>query len=603
VSSVDHTLAKRSADGFATNPHVERLWQYQPFDANFDQLFAEYVDTRHSDQIATKALEFVDQVVAEQVSRLILLTGDAGHGKTHLCGQLIQRRSNETADVRTTLKNHGDGTYPVAEIRDGKYLHIVKDLSELDPELGADRIVDALSAQDRVTVICANEGRLREVISRRKGELRQVEEALEGVLATGETSPGGDICVIDLNHQSVSAEGDKSLARQALRNWAEDRRKWTACEQCEARSECPIFENHRLLADDSARGESRRSAIETLLRLAEQTNHVITIRDLLVFMAHLISGGLRCGDVHARVVRRNGNGWQYEYLFHEAAFGGRIGDRELARLKVFRAMKLLDPGDRAARQVDDQLERYESEEYGRFLPPEPSSGAPHTRLELKTAASGERKLYQFLRRRAYFDARAENSVECDERLGFRYHGDFERIHKSVDGTETVDIRDRILTGLEALQGIRRPPHQGTFAIVDPAFSSHLGNASIVARQIPKAKVELLSQSAWWRKETGRVPDLPEAVDWVDRRVYVVMPDAGGAPRSIDLDCRQFELVSRAARGLMSRAFFQADIRRIGAQLAALAANAEQAEDITVLLNGRPSKLTIDVGNRIVATGA
>ena len=584
------------------NQHVERLWKYQPFDADFSQLFAEFVDTQKSDQLDTRALDFVDGIVDLGTSRLIILTGDAGHGKTHLCGRLIKRR-DPSIDVGDALRNSSDGESAVVILPSGRSLHVVKDLSELEPDLGAARLLDALQGDGRVTVVCANEGRLREVISRRREELSEIQVALDGVLSTGQTSLNHRIWVIDLNHQSVSTGGGNSLVRQALRNWAEDGRKWSACDQCDAQSVCPIYENRRLLSEESPRGESRRSAIETLLRIAEQTDHVITIRDLLVFVAHLVSGGLRCSDVHEKVRRQAGVNWQFEYLFHEAAFGRRIGRGQLARLKVFRAMRLLDPGERSARPVDDSLERYQSEECGRFLPPEPSfSGVPRTRAELLGVSSAQRELYRFLRRRAYFDANVEDRMRCDERLGFRYHEDFEGVGEDDTTRESVLVRDRILAGLEALQGVRRPPNQGTFAIVDPAFSSHRGNASIVARQIPKAKVRLLSQSTWWHLSTGKQPDLPDAVDWVDRRIYVVTPDSSGTLRGIDLDCRQFELISRAARGLMSRAFFQADIRRMSAQLAALATDSEQSEDITVLLNGRPTKLTIDVGERIVATG-
>ena len=588
---------------FATNQHVERLSQYQPFDANFSQLFAEYVDTRQSDQISTNALSFVERLVDLPNCRLVILTGDAGHGKTHLCGQLIRAKSSDVSDVRTVLHACADGTSPVAELGPERFLHIVKDLSELDPEVGATRLEQALAATDRVTVVCANEGRLRDVISRRRVELREIQSALDNVLRSGQTSSDSHTWIVDLNHQSVSADGDRSLTRQALRNWVGDKRKWAACDQCDAQTRCPIYENRRVLADEGERGNSRRLAIETLLRIAEQTGHVITIRELLVFVAHIVSGGLRCGDVHGLVTRRKEDDWQYQYLFHEAAFAQLIGQRELSRLTVFRAMQLLDPGERASRPVDDNLMPRSGQEVGRFLPPERRpEGLPRSTREQREAAREEQKVFRFLRRRAYFDALVDGNVDFSERLGFRHHAEFESIREGVDETETVQVRDRVLSGLEALQGARRPSNQGSFAVVDPAFSSHRGNASVVALQIPKAKVRLLSQTSWWIA-SGFTPDLTEAVDWVNRRIYVVMPDAENEVRAIELDCRQFELVCRAASGLMSRAFFQADIRRIGSQLAAVARNARPTDEITVLVKGQPTKLVIDVGNVIVATGA
>ena len=39
---------------YQVNQHVERLAAYQPFDASFGQLYAEYVDTKQSDQLDTR---------------------------------------------------------------------------------------------------------------------------------------------------------------------------------------------------------------------------------------------------------------------------------------------------------------------------------------------------------------------------------------------------------------------------------------------------------------------------------------------------------------------------------------------------------------------
>src|SRR5947207_5619906 len=110
----------------------------------------------------------------------------------------------------------------------------------------------------------------------------------------------------------------------------------------------------------------------------------------------------------------------------------------------------------------------------------------------------------------------------------------------------------------------------------------------------------MSQTKMWQRNSGKEPDFAQAVDWIDRRVYVVMPDAQGDAHAIELDCRQFELVCRAARGLVSRAFFLADIRRIGAQLGRIAAKVGNTDEITVLVSGKPAKLVIDVGDGIVA---
>jgi hypothetical protein len=606
VGAVALTQSRNGNMEFLTNEHVERLNQYVPFQPSFAQLYAEYVDTRHSDQLSTKAYSFVTSIIASSTARLIILTGDPGHGKTHLCGQLIKSLSNESDDVRSILKERGDGSRPVAKLPSGSELRIIKDLSELTPDIGAQRLAEALETDGRVTVVCANEGRLRRVVSSDTVRLRAIQVALEHVLRTGQTTSDGVISVVNLNHQSVSASTGKSLTAQALRNWVLDRRKWMRCDSCAARDGCPIRENQRLLSAEDKHGADRRAAVEILLRVAEKTNHVITIRELLIFLAYVITGGLRCKDVHGKLARQK-DGWQWNHMFFHLAFAQGLQEAEVQRLSVFRATRLLDPGSRAIRPVDDILDIEAGEFQGRFLPPtDDGEGVAKGKIEQREAAKRRQEMYRYLRRRDFFTTPTDASdrVPLSERLGLQYYADFERVLKAeVQRTETVDIRNTVLCGLEAIQGVRRPPSAGSFAVVDPAFSSHRGNASVVACQVSKSRIRLLSQTKWWQETYNSVPDLADAVDWLDRKVHVTIPDSEGKHYAIDLDCRQFELVCRAARGLVSRTFFQADIRRMVAQLAAVASSAPRPEEITVIVGGRPAQLVIDVGNRIVATDA
>jgi hypothetical protein len=217
--------------------------------------------------------------------------------------------------------------------------------------------------------------------------------------------------------------------------------------------------------------------------------------------------------------------------------------------------------------------------------------------------------YAFLRRRSYFDAEADDRqppISYAERLGLRYHSLFEEvIAGDLEPQQFVPARDRIIAGLEAVQGARRRTGTGSFLVVDPAFASHRGSAAVVARKIAAGSVRLLSQNAWWELSAGSEPDLGRAVDWLDRCVYVLLhagATEGDQPLAIELDCRQFEFVCRAAQGLTSRSFFQADVRRIMAQLADLAEDAAATEEITVLVRGRTEQLAIDVGDVIRATG-
>ncbi len=201
-------------------------------------------------------------------------------------------------------------------------------------------------------------------------------------------------------------------------------------------------------------------------------------------------------------------------------------------------------------------------------------------------------------------------VTFGERLGLRHYEAFERlVDPQLTPTDAVQMRNQVVDGLETIQGVRRPGNQGTLLVVDPAFASHRGSASVIAREIPKGGIRLISQSGVWREQTqapghaGVASPLANAVDWVDRRIYMVVPKPGEGAERIELDCRQFEIVCRAANGLVSRQFFQADIRRLMARMAVIASGAPPTDEIMIVVNGRTGKLMIDVGNVIQATNS
>ena len=131
---------QRSSMAFQLNQHVERLAAYQPFDASFGQLYAEYVDTRQSDQLETRAFDFVSEIIHDPNVRVVVLTGDAGHGKTHLCGRLITSNDQSISDPREELRTHGDGATALVDLPNGRALHIIKDLSELARDVAVVRL-------------------------------------------------------------------------------------------------------------------------------------------------------------------------------------------------------------------------------------------------------------------------------------------------------------------------------------------------------------------------------------------------------------------------------------------------------------------------------
>lgn len=582
------------------NRHVERMTGYLPFDADTSLLFHEYVEP-NNDVLNTGAFKYIVSVLERPGCQLVVLTGDAGHGKTHLCYQLLVELGMSRDEAQLAIRTRSDGSTDISQTKSGRSVRIVKDLSEFTSDADA-LLTAAMTAGDRVTVVCANEGRLRRAIQEGPPGLELIRQTLEDGSTSGRTTLDGATYVVNLNFQSIAMAGGKSLTSQLLRIWAQDQRKWRTCATCDARDVCPIFENHRLLGT-SPESEARRDRLAVLMRQVERAGTVATIRELLIVASLAITGGMRCEDVHRKWERGKENrSWQHQHLFHQAIFGSTLSHRDVKRVRLLGGLGQLDPGSVALRPVDDFLVPSDNSEQGNFLPPLPSIDEPtaRTRAQFRRDAARQRQLIAFLRRRSLFNEASYEGSDVGERVGLKYARLFDQVVAgTIDEAGRVGLRDRLIAGLEAIQGVRRQP-QATFLVVDPAFTSHRSSASVVARQLPGSSITFMSQREWWIAQSEGSAELASALDWSDRSVIVEFDtEAGHRPLQIQLDLLRFELVLRYADGLTARDHFHADLRRLSSRLAKLA-TATDSSEVTVLVRGERKKLSIDVGNRIRA---
>ena len=91
------------------NSHVDRLHRYLPFSPIMDQVFEEYTSSADSLNLETKAHDYLLTSVRSK-ARLVILTGDAGHGKTHLCRRLIENHLGYSEqDARRLINSNCNG--------------------------------------------------------------------------------------------------------------------------------------------------------------------------------------------------------------------------------------------------------------------------------------------------------------------------------------------------------------------------------------------------------------------------------------------------------------------------------------------------------------
>lgn len=241
--------------------------------------------------VSTRLDELVRQLVSgETPVDVIILTGDAGDGKTAVCARAAEGLGY-TGDLQ-----------PVTEIGG---LTIVKDASEiLEDELLA-VLHRFVSSREGRLVIAINEGRLRKVLVGARGRGDEVlgalwERVVEPALASwidAERAAKLDVAmreagvaVVNFRHRMHV----RTVVPALMQAWTpapfwEDS---PACGSCPARGRCPILANAMDL-----RAEATVARVEDVLASAHYAGQRLPFRRLQGVLAMTVTGGLACADV------------------------------------------------------------------------------------------------------------------------------------------------------------------------------------------------------------------------------------------------------------------------------------------------------------------
>ena len=604
------------------NPHVYRLHRFLPFSPVMDQIFEEYTATKDSLNLATRALNYLLEALQKN-ARLIILTGDAGHGKTHLCRRLLQDHLSYTEDeARQLINDSCDGSRLIPH-RDGNKsktsLRIYKDFSEFAVSLAANEIEKTASRDSEVCLICANEGRLRAVMEcSSAGDvcsrlLQEFKKSFEEGLASSD----GLIHVINLNFQSVAMQGGNSLVTRTLQEWLSGNR-WRSCKDCSVQCACPIYRNRNLLAPNAdPLAERRRSKLEGIYATAERLGVVITIREMLMSIAYLITGGLNCEEV-AKKCRKKMNGWQPPFAFYNLLFEppDRMIKEKLSKIPVVLELARLDPGERASREVDERLinqqGQFKASEIDIIFEDAPSRssllidasngiddivGNPRSRTDRQNEATLIRRVLKSLRRRAFFDEDLDEAAAI-KRLGFDNGGDFlEIIAGSLSPAKMATMKSRVLSGLHMIQGLQLGSRETNLHLVDPAFGRATSHAAIIARRIRPQAVKLIPMREKWSHSGEKQSQTTySAVDWLERHIILRIEEEDKTYSDFPLDLMLFDCITKAGGGYVAEEFYAHDVRRVGNFFGRLAEKrAGNGSDISLFLHGKIYSVSIDDG--------
>ncbi|WP_407280346.1 hypothetical protein U5817_08140 [Aromatoleum evansii] len=575
---------------------VKQLGRHLPFDADANHLYEERQES--SDRLAyeTKALGYVRRLLTERERLVVVLTGNAGHGKTHLCRRLLEA-GGANGDVMKRLCGDPTGTEDWVVEGSPLPIRIIKDLSEINPPEAASSLLrEFIRQQNAHVIVCANEGRLRDVVSRDPADLKVLTDALERGLDGGETCipEREDIHVLNLNHQAATA-GEGGFFEHALDHFLNHESAWKVCKSCRASGHCPILANRNDLARSSVsspENASRRKALRELVRLAEEGGYVLTFRETLEFVAYLVTGRLSCIDVE-RLHRNHELGKLNGRRILPLLFELPLNDDDAETLPLLLRLRRLDPGLVALRPIDDRIHE-QLEEIGMLGAGVFGEAAREVYLkaDLQHEEEHHREIVRRARREAWFTAPSD--TDHGERLGLRHHHVFRSLQGEPAVGDVINAIRSLIRGLHTIQGAIGVESTSSFHLVDPAFGRSGSHAAVIARSIRIRDLDLMTESNWWRRRhAGGAPPILDSVEWIDRRLVLV--ENGETEKVIvALDLLAFEFVMNAGNGIVMREFHSAERRRILRTLARLAESGrDPRDDIRVLVGRGEGRLIIE----------
>ncbi|TRY24777.1 hypothetical protein FOI68_14640 [Brevibacillus sp. LEMMJ03] len=251
------------------NEFVNYLDQYNVLSPNHAKIYDEYTDSMASFQfkIKTKIEEFIIEMFAKH-PRSLILTGNAGDGKTRLCRTVYETFSGQTLTV-----------WPECGIVEVPYVNgcirIVKDLSELKEDI---IFKELHSLQNHVLndhsnrvyyLIAANEGKLtKSLISH--PELQQLNHMVSNRFSSHEHN---DDRLHLINLQDVTSS---IYAKRILDEWNKNE-NWSACQKCPKQTQCVIYLNHVRTSVDQI-----KERLVEQYRLLDCLGIHVTMREILI---------------------------------------------------------------------------------------------------------------------------------------------------------------------------------------------------------------------------------------------------------------------------------------------------------------------------------
>jgi hypothetical protein len=464
--------------------------------------------------------------------RLVVLSGNPGDGKTAFLRRVLETLRQEGAE--DVVEDEAGWQALLGRHR----FAAVYDASESHGELTADQLVrgclgplggDALEDDSFTAMLAVNDGRLIDFFERfGVAEYGWLWERVEPQLLQQGSGRDG-VVVVDLKRRALSGGSGTSLFERLLDPLVAPER-WSVCEGCSARQECPILFNALSMGPAATGVRERLGQLLQAVHLRRERRP--TIRDLRSAVAYLITQDLSCPEIHAE---RHGKHYPLSLLgrpYFNAIFSGRGGPDLLLD-----QWQSLDPAIVASASLDRFL-HFHRERSG-LAKVEDLFDAIDGRPTRPSAGLDEEAWFAATKRRYLFEAASREDDQLpdpDRLLAYRHLSAF--LDALAGAGDDQDLLQQLLTAIGRADGVPL-----TAAIPGLSLRTREGEDAddevVVIKRFPTDEFRLVRSEA----QDPFIESVPDQLSVMHR---------DGVPR-LDIGLDLFEFLSRTAEGLVAGA--------------------------------------------------
>lgn len=425
------------------NNFIDYLDQYNVLSPNHSKIYDEYTYednelSQYAFSIETKIEEYLIHAYRAN-PRSIILTGNAGDGKTRLCRRVYNSLSSTEMQ---SWPNDGiiDVKYQDIEIR------IVKDLSELPESIIQNILLDLENSlkdkTNRYYLIAANEGKLTQSLSQKCLDYLQEEVRLRFETHLNNTD---ELEIINLQDVTSSVYAEK-----IIQEWTKEE-YWGHCGSCSLSKECIMFHNYQKLKEPKIQ-QKLVSQYRTIDFLSEH----ITMREMLIHLAYTITGGLKCEDISSENIDYKDS--HFNKVYYENYFGASAVNGQAEKIQALKVIKTMDPGKYSFSYIDDFIINGDisgnlslETEHLRLIDNSIDLKRGHFKNQLNMYRDHNEKVtyenisfwINKLRRKLFFEA-DENLLAVEKLLPFEYVEDYEEI---LNGNKMNEFKKVLIPAL------------------------------------------------------------------------------------------------------------------------------------------------------------